>query len=214
MIIKGQIFATSDMAVVDTAARQGYKLIYVGDQFEMPKGYNFVNALGLTPDYLTMTSIVEGNTEKFTQSYLNMLASPATEEMIAIIIGALSQGICIMIYFPHDTLQLEYPYLFLQYMQDRFGIIIGAKENQFMYNPAFDPINARLLYIYKLIPWNEYLLMTDDVDPVTLIRFKEDLSRQFNIPADITDEDMVSKLQSIKDNLKSPKKKLFVKASA
>lgn len=210
MLIKGQLFATSDMDIVDTAAKQGFKLIYVGDQFEMPTGYNFVNAIGLTPDYITMTAVVEGNTEKFTQSYINMLSTPATEEMIAVIIGALKNGANIMIYFPHDTLQLEYPYIFLQYLQDRFGIIVGAKENQFMYNQAFDAANARLLYIYRIIPWNEYLLMTDDVDPVTIIRFKEDLSQQFNIPADIKDEDMVLKLQQIKDQMTSPKKRLFV----
>lgn len=212
MLIKGQMFATSDMEIVNNAAMQGYKLIYIGDQLEIPSGYKFVNAITFTPDYQTMSAIIEGDTQRFNASYINMLSSPAAEELFAIIIGALNQGSFIMIYFPHDTLQLAYPYLLLQYLQDRFGITVGDKESPFMYNPSFDLINMRLLYIYKLIPWNEYIIYTDEVDPVTIMRFKEDLSQLYNIPMNISNEDMVVKIQEIKDKIiasKQNKKKLF-----
>lgn len=211
--MKGQMFATSNMEVVDNAARQGYRLLYVGDQLEIPSGYKFVNALTLTPDYQAMAAVVEGNMNKFSQMYINMLMAPMAEELFAIIVGALVQGASIMIYFPYDSLQLQYPYILLQYMNDRYGISVGDKERQFSYNSAYDNANMRLLYVYKLIPWQDYILYTDEVDPITISRFREDLMGQFGITANTTNEELITKIQQAKDSLmqNTQKQRLFDK---
>lgn len=197
-----QILATSDMGVVDTAARQGFKLIFVGDQMEIPSGYNFVNAVHFTPDYKTICAIIEnGDDALVSQLYFASLSTPVAEETFAVIIGALSQGNNIMIYFPNDTLQLKYPYLLLHYILERFGIRIGDKNTPCSYNPAYDTLNLRLLYIYRIIPWNSFIMAVNDLDPVVLIRLREDLCELYSIPVNISDEEMVVKVQQIKDQL-------------
>ncbi|MDE6946223.1 MAG: hypothetical protein K2P14_03450 [Anaeroplasmataceae bacterium] len=197
----GQIFATSDMGVVDTAARTGYKLIYIGDQLEMPQGYKFVNAIMLTPDYKTMSAIIEGNQERVAQNYYASLQTPQAEELFAIIIGALRSNSQIMMYFPNETLQLKYPYLLLEHMLNKYGIRVGDSGNPFVYNPAYDASNFRLLYLYNLVTWQEFILNTEDLDDFTIAKLKQELCQQFNIPANISNIDMVNEIQKIKDKL-------------
>lgn len=197
----GQIFATSDMGVVDTAARTGYKLIYVGDQLEMPQGYKFVNAIMFTPDYKTMSAIIEGNQQRVAENYYASLQTPQAEELFAIIIGALRSNSQIMIYFPNETLQLKYPYLLLEHMLNKYGIRVGDNNNPFIYNPAYDTSNFRLLYLYNLVTWQEFILNTEDLDDFTIAKLKQELCQQFNIPVNISNIDMVNEIQKIKDKL-------------
>lgn len=207
-----QIFATSDMSIVDNAARSGFKLIYIGDQMEIPQGYNFINMPQLTPDYKTICAAISGDDNALTQSYFESLTTPQVEETIAVLLGALTRGVNIVLYFPMDTLQLKYPYLFLQFLMEKFGIKVGDKNTPPIYNPAFDQIILRMLYIYKIIPWNEYIMNTDTLDPISLIRLREDLCGQYNIPTNISDQDMVNKVQQIKDEIvakMTTKPKLF-----
>lgn len=197
----GQIFATSDMGVVDTAARTGYKLIYVGDQLEMPQGYKFVNAIMFTPDYKTMSAIIEGNQQRVAENYYASLQTPQAEELFAIIIGALRSNSQIMIYFPNETLQLKYPYLLLEHMLNKYGIRVGDNNNPFAYNPSYDMSNFRLLYLYNLVTWQEFILNTEDLDDFTIAKLKQELCQQFNIPVNISNIDMVNEIQKIKDKL-------------
>lgn len=211
--ITGQMFATSDINVVNAAISQGYKIIFVGDQFEAPQGYDFIYGVALTPEYKAITAMVEGDTQKFANEYINMLSLPNVEELLLLFIVALGQGQNIMFYFPQDSLQLEYPYLLLEYIQNKFGITVGAKENPFVYNPAFHMSNVRMLYLYNLITWQDFILAVDEVDPVTIMKIKTEISGIYNIPENITDEDMTAKIQEIKDQLmkstKDGKKRLF-----
>lgn len=207
-----QIFATSDMSVVDNAARRGFKLIYIGDQMEIPQGYNFINMPQLTPDYKTICAAISGDDNLLAQSYFESLITPQVEESIAVLIGALTRGVNIVLYFPHDTLQLKYPYLFLQFLMDRFGIQVGDKNSPSMYNPAFDQIIMRMLYIYRIIPWDAYIMNTEELDPISIARLREDLCAQYNIPMNISDQDMVARVQKIKDQMvakMNTKPKLF-----
>lgn len=207
-----QIFATSDMQIVDSAARQGFKLIFIGDQMEIPNGYNFINMPQLTPDYKTICAAISGDDNLLAQSYYASLLTPQVEETIAVLIGALARGVNIVLYFPADTLQLKYPYLLLQYLLDNFGIKVGDKNSPAMFNPAFDQIIWRLLYIYRIVSWDNYIMNVNDLDPVVLVRLREDLCPIYKIPTNISDQDMVSKIQQIKDQITAKmneKPKLF-----
>lgn len=217
MLITGQIIATADLFVIDEAARSGFKLLYVGDVLETPKQWNFINAIGFVPDYQCMSAIIEGDDNRFALSYIQNLKNPMAEELFAIILAALCKGTGIMLYFPEDTLQLKYPYLLMQYMQDNYGLIVGDKSNPFSYNQVFDSSNTRLMYLYKLVDWKTYILNVDEADPMILMRLREDLCPLYSIPINISDVDMINEVTRIKSELINPpiikpKKQLFSKA--
>lgn len=203
MNIKGQIIASSNLAIVDECARQGFALIYVGDELEMPKQWKFITATAFTPNYQAMCAQIEGDEARFASMYLQELLTDNAQELMAIILAALCKGTRILMYFPEESVRLGYPILLMQYMANTHGITVGDKSYPFMYNPAFDYINLRLMYIFRLVDWKEYILSVEEVDTVVLIRLREDLCPIYNIPINISDADMVTKVTEIKDQIKN-----------
>lgn len=200
-MLKGKMFATSDLEVVKSSAEMGYKLLYVGDPLEIPQGFNFVDAAPLTPDYRTITSIIDGNLDMAYMMYVELLNAPMAQETLAVMFGALSQGISIMIYFPHDSLQLSYPFFLLKFLMEAYGVKVGDKNTPFMYNEAFNKVILRLLYIYRIVPWQDYIMNVDELDPIVLMRLRQDLCTKFQIPETISDQDMTIRVQQIKDDI-------------
>lgn len=207
MFLTGAIFATSDLAVVNTAAQNGYKLLYIGDSMEMPRQFKFVDAVAFTPDYQCMCAIIGNNTQKFEELYYTNLSAGPAQELFAVIIAALRQGNNIMMYFPSDSLQLKYPVFLMQFMEQALGIQTGTDKVPPMYNEQFNLRNMRLMYLFKLIPWKEFLLVCEDVDPIILARFKEDICPALNISPAISDLDMMNKIEEIKKQLQSELKR-------
>ena len=76
----------------------------------------------------------------------------------ASILAALHQGINIVMYFPRSVMDLRYPAVLVQYIQQQFGIVGATTENQYMYNDSYDSANILLLYINNLVTHIDFLL--------------------------------------------------------
>lgn len=216
MFLTGNLFATSDLGVVDTAARNGYKLLYIGDSMEMPREYKFIDAIAFTPDYQSMMAAIGNDIPRFQELYSRNLNQPSSQELMAIILKALRQGTNIMMYFPQDSLQLQYPAFLLQYFENALGIQTGTDMIPPAYNENYNLSNLRLMYIFRLIGWKEFLLVCEDVDPIVMGRFREDICPAFGINPSISDFDMMNEIEKIKKNLQDQlnKPRLFTRIEA
>ena len=209
-----QLFATSNMEVVASAAQQGFKLLFIGDTMDMPKQFPFINAITFTPDSRSICALLEGEEKIFAEMYLMSLATEVNEKMFAVILGALNKGQKILLFFPEDTQQLKYPYLLLKYFNDKFGIRVGDKTTECMYNDNYDYSNLSFMYMNDILSWQEYILNIDNLDQFVLVKLRKDLCDKYNIPTDIDDISMVNKVQEIKHSLireLNKGKKLFSK---
>lgn len=201
MLVKGQIFATSDIGVVESAANNGYKLIYIGDSMEKPAQYPFTDAVVFSPNYNCICAVIEDDIPRFEALYLDLLSAPPAQELFAIILAALANGSNILIYFNKESLQLKYPYVLMTYFLNQFGIRVGDKSSPFSYDERYDPAVIRQLYLFRLIGWKEYLMKAESVDPLVLIRLREDLCVLYNISQDINDIEMTKKVEEIQKYL-------------
>ena len=203
MFLPGALYATSDINVVNVAAHGGHKLLYIGDSFEMPKEFNFVDAVAFTPNYKTICVIIENNTQMMQQSYYENLSAGPAQELFAVILAALRKGINITMFFPPDSLQLQYPSLLLQYIEQVHRIQTGTDKILPAYNENYNLKNMRLMYIFKLINWKEMLLVCEEVDPLLMQRFKEDLCPIYGLDQSISDLDMMNEIEKIKKHLQN-----------
>ena len=121
-----------------------------------------------------------------------------------------------MIYFPQDALQLQYPTFLLQYLSSALGIQTGTDTVPPAYNENYNIRNLRLMYIFRLIPWKEFLLVCEDVDPIIMGRFREDICPAFGIDPNIDDLNMMNKIEEIKKNIQDQlnKPRLFTHIEA
>lgn len=196
-----QLFATSNMEVVASAAQQGFKLLFIGDTMDMPKQFPFINAITFTPDSRSICALLEGEEKIFAEMYLMSLATEVNEKMFAVILGALNKGQKILLFFPEDTQQLKYPYLLLKYFNDKFGIRVGDKNSECLYNDNYDYSNLSFMYMNDILTWQEYILSVENLDQFVLAKLKQDLCDKYDIPKDISNESMVGKIQEIKNSL-------------
>lgn len=203
MFLPGALYATSDMNVVNVAVHGGHRLLYIGDSFEMPKEINFVDAVAFTPNYKTMCAIIENNTQMMQQFYYENLSAGPAQELFAIILAVLRKGVNITMFFPPDSLQLQYPTLLLQYIEQVLGIQTGTDKILPAYNENYNVKNMRLMYIFKLINWKEMLLVCEEVDPLLMQRFKEDLCPIYGLDQNISDLDMMNEIEKIKKHLQN-----------
>ena len=203
MFLPGALYATSDMNLVNVAVHGGHRLLYIGDSFEMPKEINFVDAVAFTPNYKTMCAIIENNTQMMQQFYYENLSAGPAQELFAIILAVLRKGVNITMFFPPDSLQLQYPTLLLQYIEQVLGIQTGTDKILPAYNENYNVKNMRLMYIFKLISWKEMLLVCEEVDPLLMQRFKEDLCPIYGLDQNISDLDMMNEIEKIKKHLQN-----------
>lgn len=206
----GQLIATSNLEIADQAARQGFKLLFVGDMMDVPKQTGFINASCLTPDYKTMSAIIEGDEAKYMALYQQYLSLPHSEEMIAVLISALFRGNNVLMFFPEESIALSYPYALLTYLQNRFGLMVGDKSKPFSYNPNYNMSNMRLLYLYNLIDWKTYINTVEDLDQYVLAKMRQELCPIYGLDGNISDPDLVQFVTKIKEDMKKPR--LFERA--
>lgn len=209
-ITMGSIIATSNLDVVKCSIMNGFKAMYIGDPMYIPQDINLINGSIFTPDYQVMSLIIDSNDDMFTKAYIDYLNGPQCEEMFAVLIAALFKGINIILYFPEDSIQLKYPILFMQFLFNRYGVVVGDNNTPFSFNMALYPSNMRLLYLYSLIDWRQYILSVEDLDQYVLSKLRQDICPIYQIPFEIDDNSFVQEITKIKDKLLHPEvKKLF-----
>ena len=160
-IFRGILSITPDINTAMSASISGWKVLYLGDPIEEKNiidQYGFIIAMPLVPDYKILEKFIDGYQDEFDLEYSDQLGNPDTMSFFASILAALHQGINIVMYFPRSVIDLRYPAVLVQYIQQQFGIIGATTENQYMYNDSYDSANILLLYINNLVTHIDFLL--------------------------------------------------------
>lgn len=208
-MLKGQLWASSDINLVNQALTQGFKVIYLGDPISIDPYYKdkFVVASSLVPDYPTMAMQVDGNEQGFIQMYTASLNSKAAIEMISVILVCLYKGIGILLYVPPEAAGLNYgPYL-LEYLKYNFGVETQTKTTQFNFNIAYTTKVMQLLYLNNLVSAQEFLIYSDTLDDIILRKLVDDIHPMVEDPTSL--ECIINWFSNYKKELLSVNKPLI-----
>lgn len=186
-MLRGQLWATSDINLVDSALKQGFKGIYLGDPISVDPNYKeqLVVATSFVPDYQTMALQVDGNIEGFIQMYMASLNSKAAIEMMSVILMCLYRGYNVIFYLPPEASGLNYVQYLLQYIELNYGITAQTKTTLFGFNPQFAGRIIELLYLHDLVNANEFLLNSESLDDMSIRKLVAELHPVVEDPRDI-----------------------------
>lgn len=170
-MIRGYMAYTNNINVVaNEAARPDCKVVFVGDTIgyeNIINQFNMLVASALLPSYETMEADIEGTPEEFVYKYTNELSTNSIAlQYIYTIVTALHCGRYILLFFPPESEGLKYPLALLRIIQSTTGITTADDRGTipFQYNPAFNSMNANMMYNFNLIGPVEYLLWTNEYD--------------------------------------------------
>lgn len=187
MILNGQLWATSDINLVQQALMRGFKAIYLGDPISIDPTYkeHFVTATSLIPDYQAMSLQVDGNIDGFIQMYIASLNSKAALEMFSVIFACLYKGTSIIFYLPQESAGLNFIQYLLQFIQNNYGITTQTTSTQYAFDSRFSGRIAELLYINNLITCQEFLINSESLDDISLRKLVNELHPMVEDPTDI-----------------------------
>lgn len=207
-MLKGQLWATSDMGLVDQVLMSGVKVIYLGDPVSINPYYRdkFVVATSLTPDYQTMALQVDGDEQGFAYMYASSLNSKAAMEMFSVILACLYKGTSIMFYLPPESAGLNFVQYLLQFIEYNFGIRTQTKSTQFSFNTNFAGKVIELLYLNNLVSAQEFLINSETLDENSLRKLVAELHPMVLDPRDINQ--IIEWFSKYKDALLSTDKPL------
>lgn len=186
-MLKGQLWATSDLQLVNQALAQGFKVIYLGDPISIEPNYkdHFVVATSLVPDYQTMALKIDGNENGFVDMYIASLNSKAAMDMMSVILVCLYKGINILFYLPQDAAGLNFVQYLLQYIEFNFGIKTQTKTTQYIFNPEYTGRIIELLYLNNLVTAQEFLINSVSLDEMSIRKLVVDLHPVIDDPTDL-----------------------------
>ena len=186
-MLKGQLWATSDINLVNQAMMQGFKVIYLGDPISLDPTYKerFVVSTALTPDYETLSLMVDGNIDGFVQMYILSLNTPSAMEMLSAIFACLYRGSNVIFFVPPEASGLNFaPYL-LQFIEYNFGITTQTNTTQFMFNPEYAGKIIEFLYLSNLVSAQEYLIHATTMNEPAIRKLVNDLRPVVKDPTDL-----------------------------
>ena len=200
-MLKGQLWATSDINLVNQAIMQGFKVVYLGDPISIDPAYEekFVKATSLVPDYETMSLQVDGNVDAFIQMYMSSLNSKPAMEMFSVILVCLYKGINIIFFMPPEAAGLNYVQYLLQYIEFNFGITTQTKTSNFMFNQEYTERIIELLYLNQLVTAQEFLINSKSLDDMTIRKLVVDLHPVVKDPTDL--KQIITWMSNYKDEL-------------
>lgn len=200
-MLKAQLWATSDIGLVNQALIQGFKVIYLGDPISIDPMYKdkFIVSSALVPDYNTLSLMVDGNERGFIEMYSMSLNSPAAMEMISVIFAALYRGTNIMFFLPPESSGLNFVQYLLQFIELNYGITTQTRTTEFSFNPAFKGRFIDLLYLNNLVDHNEYLINSESLNQITLRKLVSELHPAVEDPTNI--EQIMGWFNRFKDEL-------------
>lgn len=176
-MLKGQLWATSDINLVNQAMMQGFKVIYLGDPISLDPMYKerFVVSTALTPDYQTLSLMIDGNMDGFVQMYIMSLNTPSAMEMFSAIFACLYRGSSVIFYLPPEASGLNFVQYLLQFIEYNFGITTQTSTTQFMFNPEFTGRIIEFLYLSNLASAQEYLVNATSMNEAAIRKLVTDL---------------------------------------
>ena len=200
-IINGKVIATSDVNLAIREANNGAKIVFLGDIESAPKIDGMFTPTLLVPSYQTLSLLIDGRLKDYEASYIRSLYSPKAVESFASIIGLLYFGNLVVMLFPSENTDLGYSNLLLTHMQKVYGITVQSKTTYFNYDQRFDPMNARILYMYNIIGPVDYVMMTKSFNDVDIDKIKNDLGYSWNLPMNVPNEKFVEVLARKKEEV-------------
>lgn len=186
-MLKGQLWATSDINLINQAIMQGFKVIYLGDPISIDPVYKekFVISSALTPDYQTLSLMIDGNMDGFVQMYMMSLNTPSAMEMFSAIFACLFRGSSVIFYLPPEASGLNFaPYL-LQFIQYNFGITTQTATTQFGFNNEFIGRIIEFLYLSNLASAQEYLFHATSMNKPAIRKLVNDLRPVVDDPTNL-----------------------------
>ena len=192
MLIKGKLIATSDNErLVRAITVESAQAVYLGDPLSAPREINFIKAASLVPSYRELTFYVDGNQKRYEAEYNRMLTQKMAVEMFASIIGSLYSGRNVVLYFPPEVKEMNYSEMLLIHIMMNYGITAESPKTQFHYDPAYDMVNAQLLYAYNIMTGVDYVLTVDTLDDVTIAKLRPELCEKWHIPINVDNKTFV-----------------------
>ena len=187
-MLNGQLWATSDIKLVEQALYQGFRVIYLGDPMSLDPVYRekFTTATALIPDYHALSLQIDGDMDGFIHLYIASLNSPAALEMLAIIFVCLYRGINIMFYLPPEASGLNYVQYLLQFIEFNFGIKTQTKSTQFSFDPSFIGKIVELMYLHDLVSAQEYLVNSTSLNNSSLRKLVVEMRPNVEDPTNIS----------------------------
>ena len=200
-MLKGQLWATSDINLVGQALQNGFKAIYLGDPISMNPAFKdkFVFGTTLTPDYETMAAKIDGNDHAFLQMYFSALHSGPATEMMSVILACLFKGTNIILYLPPEAKDLNFVEYLLQFIKINYGITTQTLSTQFEFDIKFKERVLELLYLSNLIDAQEFLVNSNSVNDNVLKKLVVDLRPMVNNPRSL--DDILEWFSNYKDQL-------------
>lgn len=190
-MIRGAIYAVTDMGLAMQSIMQGCKVLYVGElNPNIPQG--FIECSVLLPPYEAVSAEIDGNMDMYESIYGSYLTfSDACFGMFATILVALNKGVNITMYVENGD-ELSHLNYLLRYFEGTYGLIVGTATRQFSYDERFNSQTAAILYSYMdgFIDETEFMINQSDINMlITLdqshpfIKPIEKIVRKFNLQA-------------------------------
>ena len=163
-LLKGEIASTFDLDLVDIISKesQDIKIVFVGDSCGYEnyiRYYRMILASPLAPDYRLLEIDINGTKEEFVNEYYRYLFSEESKMYIATILMASILGKNILLYFPKETIGLNFPTVLLDHLFKVYGIQTRTETIPFGYDENFTPQNLALIYGYNIMTPYDYLMM-------------------------------------------------------
>lgn len=208
-MLKAQLWATSDINLVNQALAQGFKVIYLGDPISIDPMYKdiFVISTSLVPDYNTLSLMVDGNQQGFIEMYTMSLNSKPAIEMLSVIFTCLYRGTNIIFFLPPESAGLNFIEYLLQFIYFNYGITTQTKTTEFSFDPAYTGRIIELLYLNNLVDATEFLVHSETLNEITLRKLVGELHPMVNDPTDI--KQIMAWFSNIKDELLKANKPLI-----
>lgn len=163
-LLKGEIASTFDLDLVDIISKesQDIKIVFVGDSCGYEnyiRYYRMILASPLAPDYRLLEIDINGTKEEFVNEYYRYLFSEESKMYIATLLMASILGKNILLYFPKETIGLNFPIVLLDHLFKVYGIQTRTETIPFGYDENFTPQNLALIYGYNIMTPYDYLMM-------------------------------------------------------
>lgn len=163
-LLKGEIASTFDLDLVDIISKESkdIKIVFVGDSCGYEnyiRYYRMILASPLAPDYRLLEIDINGTKEEFVNEYYRYLFSEESKMYIATLLMASILGKNILLYFPKETIGLNFPIVLLDHLFKVYGIQTRTETIPFGYDENFTPQNLALIYGYNIMTPYDYLMM-------------------------------------------------------
>lgn len=144
--------------VIDYSLRGG-RVIFITEDIDarLDAIPNKISAKILLPPFEATELELDGRIDESSAIYFRYLSSMEPAEYISVIIAGVVQGLNIGLYFGEQLRDMKFPLIFLNFLRDYKGLVVGTANNQPGYIREFLPIVLSDLYTKGLVSADRFL---------------------------------------------------------